>query len=278
MKRFGTHILAVLALAATTSVALAQTPNPNGVHYTLRVFNDCPASTVTTGGSYPSSFYIDDTLLPCSGFANLHVWRFSEDGGATPAVFHNNSNFHFCADLVITANDANGAEAGINIAPWWFIADGRINVRIPDGEIAAFGGRMPFVTWTNPADPNNNFWGSSLHYVAGTTIHLEMTYVSGPYGPSQAAPGKVQYSVTYEGNTYTTPWLLLDQGNPSEDPPHGLWGILDPASAGGFLQARLDPGNFSSFCRATFNNVCYDNLQVVPTQSTSWGRLKGLYR
>ena len=278
MKRFGTHILAVLALAATTSVALAQTPNPNGVHYSLRVFNDCPASTVTTGGSYPSSFYIDDSVLPCSGWANLHVWRFSEDGGANPAVFHNNSNFHFCADLVITANNANGAEAGINIAPWWFIGDGRINVRIPDGEIAAFGGRMPFVTWTNPADPNFNFWGSSLHYVAGTTIHLEMSYVSGPYGPSQAAPGKVQYSVTYDGNTYTTPWLLLDQGNPSEDPPHGLWGILDPASAGGFLQARLDPGNFSSFCRATFNNVCYDNLQVVPTQNTSWGRLKGLYR
>lgn len=276
MKRIGYYILAALALVAVTSVAQAQTPNPNGVHYTLRVFNDCPASTVTTGGSYPSSFYIDDSVLPCSGFANLHVWRFSEDGGANPAVFHNNSNFHFCADLVITANNANGGEAGINIAPWWFLADGRINVRIPDGEIAAFGGRMPFVTWTNPA-ASQNYWGSALSYVAGTTIHLEMTYISGPTGPSAAYPGRVQYSVGYGGNTYTTPWLLLDEGNPNEDPPHGLWGILDPASAGGFLQARLDPGNFNSFVRATWNNVCYDNLQVVPTQNTSWGRLKSLY-
>ena len=276
MKRIGYHILGALVLVAMTSVAQAQTPNPNGAYFDLKLWNDCPASTATSGGSYPSSFYIDDTLLPCSGFANLHVWRFSEDGGATPAVFHNNSNFHFCADMVITANNANGGEAGINIAPWWFLADGRINVRIHDGEIAAFGGRMPFVTWTNPASAQN-YWGSALHYVAGTTIHLEMSYVSGPYGPSQAAPGKVQYSVTYEGNTYTTPWLLLDQGNAAEDPPHGQWGILDPASAGGFLQARLDPGNFNSFVRATWNNVCYDNLQVVPTQNTSWGRVKSLY-
>lgn len=276
MKRIGYSILAALALVAVTSVAQAQTPNPNGVHYTLRVFNDCPASTVTTGGSYPSSFYIDDSVLPCSGWANLHVWRFSEDGGANPAEFHNNSNFHFCADMVITANNANGGEAGINIAPWWFIADGRINVRVPDGEIAAFGGRMPFVTWTNPAAAQN-YWGSSLHYVAGTSIHLEMSYVSGPTGPSAAYPGRVQYSVGYEGNTYTTPWLLLDEGNVAEAPLHGLWGILDPASAGGFVQPRLDPGNFSSFVRATWNNVCYDNLQVVPTQNTSWGRVKSLY-
>lgn len=277
MKRIGYYILTALTLVAMTSVAHAQTPNPNGVFYILRIYNDCPASTLTTGGSYPSSFYIDDTMLGCSGFANLHVWQFSEDGGATGAVFHNNSNFHFCADLVITANDLNGGEAGINIAPWWSTADGRINCRIPDGEIAAFGGRMPFVTWTNPLD-SHNYWGSSLHYVANTSIHLEMTYISGPTGPSAESPGQVQFSVTYEGNTYTTPWLLLDEGNPAEDPPHGLWGILDPASAGGFVQPRLDPGNFSSFVRATWSNVCYDNLQAVPTHPSSWGSIKSLYR
>jgi hypothetical protein len=269
MKRIGYSVLTALALVAFASVAQAQTPNPNGVFYSLRFFNDCPASTVTTGGSYPSSFYIDDSVLPCSGFANLHIWQFSEDGGATGAVFHNNSNFHFCADLVISGQDTNGGEAGINIAPWWFPADGRINCRIPDGEIAAFGGRMPFYSWTG---------NHGLHYVQDTPIHLEMTYISGPYGPSAAAPGQVQYSVTYGGNTYTTPWFLLDEGNVSEAPVHGSWGILNPASAGGFFQPRLDPGNFNSNLRATFSNVCYDNLQVVPTQSTSWGRLKGLYR
>ena len=47
MKRITYHILAALALVAMTSVAYAQTPNPNGVAYDLRVFNDCPASTLT---------------------------------------------------------------------------------------------------------------------------------------------------------------------------------------------------------------------------------------
>lgn len=269
MKRIGYHIFAAFALVAIASVAQAQTPNPNGVHYTLRNWNDCPASTVTTGGSYPSSFYIDDSILPCSGYANQHIWRFSEDGGATPAVFNNNSNFSFCADLVITGANNNGGEAGINIAPWWSLGDGRINVRVHDGEIAAFGGRMPFYTWTG----NHN-----INYALGNTIRLSMAYISGPFGPSASAPGQVQYSVTYLGNTYTTPWFLLDEGNVAEGPVHGNWGILNPASAGGFFQPRLDPGNFSSNLRATWNNVCYDNLQVVPTQNTSWGRLKGLYR
>jgi len=269
MKRIGYHILAALALVAVTSVAQAQTPNPDGVRYELRIYNDCPASTVTTGGSYPSSFYIDDTFLPCSGFANLHIWQFSEDGGATTAVFHNNSNFHFCADLVISGDDANGGEAGINIAPWWWRVDGRINVRIPDGEVAAFGGRMPFKNWK--AD-------DGVVYVKGTSIHLEMTYISGPFGPSAASPGQVQYSVGYGGSTFTTPWYLLDEGNPAEGAVHGNWGILDPSTVGGFFQPRLDPGNLQSNLRATWSNVCYENLQVVPTKTTSWGRLKGLYR
>jgi hypothetical protein len=269
MKRNGYCMLAMLALVAFASIAEAQTPNPNGVFYTLRNWNDCPASTVTTGGSYPSSFYIDDTMLPCTGYANQHIWRFSEDGGATPAVFHNNSNFIFYATLVISGADANGGEAGINIAPWWSLSDGRINVRIPDGEIAAFGGRMPFFSWTATY---------GLHYVQDTPIQLQMMYLSGPSGPSAGAPGQVQYSVVYGGNTYTTPVFLLDQGNTSEDPPHGLWGILDPASAGGFFQPRLDPGNFNSNLRATWSNVCYMNLQPVPTQPSSWGRLKSLYR
>lgn len=268
MKRIIYHTLAALALVAMTSVAYAQTPNPNGVAYTLRVFNDCPASTVTTGGSYPSSFFIDDSVLPCSGWANLHLWRFSEDGGATPAEFHNNSNFSFCADMVISGNDTNGGEAGLAIFPWWSLSDGRMNVRVHDGEIACFGGRLPFYSFTG---------NHGINYVLGNTIHLQVMYVSGPAGPSAGAPAQIQYTVGYGGNTYTSPWLLFDEGNVGEGAVHGNWGILNPASAGGFLQARLVPGDFNSNLRATWSNVCYTNLQAVPTQNTSWGRVKSLY-
>lgn len=276
MKRIGYYILTALSVLTIASVAMAQTPNPTGVVFTTRIFNDCPASTVTTGGTYPSMIFIDDTMLGCSGFANLHIWQFSEDG-TTAATFHNNSNFHFCADLILTGFDANGGEAGINVAPWWAKEAGRLNCRVPDGEIAGFGGRFPSANWTDPLNPGN-YWGSSLHFALDTPIHLEMTYIAGPTEPSEAAPGKGQYSVTYGGITYTSPWLLFDSGNLSEAPVHGSWGILNPAWAGGFLQDRLDSGNFQSFMHAQWSNICYENLQVVPTQTTSWGKVKSLYR
>lgn len=280
MKRTGTKVVASLAALAfalgLATAAHAQTPNPNGVHYSFYLFGDCNPTAATppspgaySGGSYPSSFFIDDPVLFCGGFANLHIWQFSEDGGATTADFHNNSNFDFSADMTMTGGGVNGGEAGINIAPWWWAADGRINCRVPDGEVAVFGGRLPFYSFTA---------ASGVHFALNTPIHLAMTYISGPTGPSASAPGKVKYDIVWLGTPYTSGYLALDEGNTSEDPPHGLWGILNPAHVGGFLQARTDPGNFNADLRATWNNVTYDNLQVVPTTTRSWGSVKALYR
>jgi hypothetical protein len=274
MKRIGYKTLVgAFALTLTLGAASAQaySVNPNGVHFITRIFNDCPASTVTTDGSaYPATVFIDDTLLPCSGFANLHVWQFSTDGGATGALIDNWADFSFTTTMVLGGNDANGSEAGVNIAPWWFVADGRINCRIPDGEIAAFGGRMPFYSWTDPSH-------GGLHYVANTPITLTMTYHHN--GLTSASPGTIEYNVFYGGNNYPAGPFALDQGNPGEDPPHGLWGILSPASAGGYLQARLDPGNFQSTMRATWTNTQYTNYSsTTAAEKTSWGKLKSLYR
>lgn len=274
MKRIGYKTLAgAFALALTLGAASAQaySINPNGVHFITRIYNDCPASTVTTDASaYPATIFIDDTFLPCSGFANLHVWEFSDDGGATSATFDNWSDFSFTSTLVLSGDDANGAEAGINIAPWWFVADGRINCRVPDGEIAAFGGRMPFYRWTD-ADKGG------LIMLKDTPITLTMTYHHN--GLTSASPGTVAYNVFYNGNNYPAGPFNLDEGNASEDPPHGLWGILSPAHVGGFMQDRLDPGNFNSKMRATWTNTTYTNFaNTTPAEKTSWGKLKSLYR
>lgn len=259
-------VLASLALVTCfASIAQAQTPNANGIKYHLRLFNDCPASTVTTSGTYPS-IAIQDSVLPCVGFANLHLWKFSEDGGATEATFHNNSEFSFCADLKLEALDTNGAEAGISISPWYADDAGRFNVRVFDGEVAVFGGRLPFYSFTG---------SNGVVYVAGTTIRLEMIYH--PNGLSMASPATVTYNVTYNSLSYSSGPLAFDEGNTSEDPPHGLWGILDPAKVGGYLQPRLDPGNFASYAKASFSNICYNSL-ATPTAPSSWGRLKTLYR
>ena len=92
---------AVLLLAVAT--AAVATPAPNGATIETRTFNDCPVSTITTVNNYPSSISITDVMNPlCVGFANLHSWTFSADGGSTPAVFNSNSNFRFAADFVIS--------------------------------------------------------------------------------------------------------------------------------------------------------------------------------
>ncbi len=280
MKRIGYCLLTLAALAVMVGAANA-TPTINGAAINERVFNDCPFSTPSITNNYPSSIVISDAIAAnsCGGWANLHAWSFSADGGANAAVFDNNSCFSFGCDLVITGNCQ--VEAGIRISPWWSkYADGRINVRIPDGEIAAFGGRMPFISWTNPGlPPNLNPWGAALHYVAGDPIHLEMHYDANSLSSSD--PGAVMYVVVYGGNTYATPWLLLDQGNPAEDPPYGLWGMLNDGRVGGLFQIDngASPISQAKNGTATFTNIQYTSCtKPTPTKASTWGRVKALYR
>ena len=219
-------------------------PNPLAAITKTRIFNDCPASTVTVVNNYPSLIGIEDAGLACSGFANLHNWTFADDTTRT-TVFNNNSDFRFGADLVLSGSGTG--EAGLRLSPWWSQdVDGRFNIRTPDGEIACFGGRLPFYSFTG------NF---GLHYVKGDPIHLEMIYK--PNGLSSTSPATIEYKLTYLGTPYSSGPLAFDQGNTAEDPPHGLWGMLNNGRAGGYVQPRMDPGNFSSTCKATFTNITF---------------------
>ncbi len=236
--------LTVLAIGATVAAA---TPNINSAVIIERVFNDCPSSTLTTGNFYPGQIYISDMDMSCFGYANLHVFRLSEDG-AIPAVFNNDSNFRIATDLVISG--PTGGEAGLNISPWWSPnVDGRFNVRIPDGEIAVFGGRLPFYTFTG------NY---GLTYVQGTMIHLEMVYMAN--GLSETDPATVEYKVTYNNVQYSSGPLPFDMGNPDEG--YGIWGMLNDGRVGGYLQVLSQGGNPDAGCRADFFNNEFVNLDV----------------
>jgi len=278
MKRIGYSILAVAALAlGLTAVAQAQTPNPNGAFLNLRYWNNNPISTVTSVNSYPSLVQIsDDDPYSFAGW-NKHLWKFSEDGGLTQATFHNYSNYSFCADVVVDGNDPDDLEGGIELSPWWSDGDGQFMLNANSGEVAVFGGRLPFFTFTNPATPPPYGAGYSVHYVKGTTAHMSMTYLSGPAGPSSSAPATVKYDLVYGGTPYTSGALAFDQGNPSEDPPHGLWGSLEPTSVGGYLQCG-HMATQPTTATASFSNICYSNLQSTPAKSATWGSLKALYR
>jgi hypothetical protein len=272
MKRIGYTCVALALLSGFTPLAHA-TPTPNSAALNLRVFNDCPFSTLNTTNNYPALLEFSDftPANTCFGFANLHAWSFSGDG-TTAEVFDNNSCFDFGCDLVVSGNGEG--EAATRISPWWSqYVDGRINVRTTDGEIACFGGRLPFYSFTG---------SYGLHYVKGTPIHLEMHY--DPNQMTQADPATIQYVVGYGGNTYTSPVLPFDQGNVLEDPPYGLWGMLNDGRVGGLLQVLWGPTNptVDRTVTATFTDIFFtrtcEEKKPTPAVTSTWGRLKTLYR
>src|SRR5438132_3077894 len=257
MKRITLSSLAGLTLLTVLATqGFAQTPNPNSAVVKTRIFNDCPFSTVTVVNNYPSLISIEDTGLACSGFANLHNWSFSEDG-TTAAQFPNNSDFRVAADLTISGTGKG--EAGLRLSPWWSPdVDGRFNVRTTDGEIACFGGRLPFYSFTS-------HYG--LHYVKGDAIHLQMTYK--PHGLNASSPATIEYELTYGGSSYASGELNFDQGNPSEDPPHGQWGLLNNGYVGGYIQPNMEPGVLTSGLKASFTNIRFVICPIEPDPSAA---------
>jgi len=256
-------MLAGLSLGLTAVAAVAATPEINSAVIIPRVWDDCPTSTLTYDNSYPSSIWIDDDDVNCGGYANLHVWRFSGDG-INEAVFPNNSEFRFAADLVISG--VTEAEAGLQIRPWWSQSDGRFNVRSTDGEIACFGGRLPFFSFTG---------SYGLQYVKNTSIHLEIIYH--PNELTEANPATIEYNLIYNGTPYGSGPLPFDMGNPDE-PEYGFWGILEGAGAGGHMQVFLNSENPDAQVRAEWGNIEFEDLTpTVPIEETSWGRIKSSY-
>ncbi len=268
MNRIGYSILTLLALAsfACSAHIASATPVANGAAVTLRVFDDCPSATVTPVNNYPASININTTNNDCFGFTERHIWDFSSDGGATAANFANGDQFSFCATL--TLDGSGGGEGGLRISPWWALnTDGAFNCRATDGEIACFGGRLPFYSFTDPAH-------GGLHYIKGTTIQLMIDYK--PNGLSQASPATITYSLVYNNVPYSSGPLAFDQGNPAEDPPHGQWGCLTPAHVGGYVQAFVGAGTPVTF-DANWANICYE-AAPTPANATTWGKVKANYR
>jgi hypothetical protein len=267
MKRFSYPVLAcTFALAGALATAASATPTPNSAVLHLRVFNDCPISLLSTTNTFPGLVEINDQNQPpqpiCAGFANLHTWRFSTDG-VNALGFLNNDTFEYSATVVL-----NGAgEGGLSLSPWWSPdADGLFNVRTTDGEIACFGGRMPFFSFTA---------AFGLHYVNNTPIVLGITYL--PHENSAGQPAQVIYNVRYSSINYTSGLLTFDQGNPSEDPPHGQWGALNPWYAGGHVKMFCFPAGQPHGMDAKWFDIQY-STNPTATMPTTWGRLKTLYR
>jgi hypothetical protein len=245
-------VLTVVVLMSGLGFAVAAataSPIINSAVINLRVFNDDSNSTVTSGNNYPTSLFIKDDHLDGDGvggeWANRHNFRLSENG-LTAAIFDNNDGFDFFADVTITG-PAN-SEGGLNISPWWSQdVDGVFTAITGNGEIAAFGGRLPFYSFNNHVPPVN--------YVKGETIRLGAKYR--PNSLTQADPGTIEYIVIKDAVTYSSGVIPFDEGNPAEDPPHGLWGILNDAQVGGYFQPQINTSDPDNWGQIDFGNMYY---------------------
>ena len=255
-----------LAIAADGITCPGNTPSPNSAVIIQRVWNDCPSSTLTTVNNYPALLSINDTDVDCVGWTNLHVWALSEDG-ITPAVFENCSHYKYSCVFNGNLSGAGVGEGGLRLSPWWSLqADGRFMVRIGgNGEIACFGGRLPFYSFTSG-------WG--VTYTPGTDIWMEIEYA--PHALTVADPATILYKIYYQGNTYYSPYLAFDQGNPLE--LHGEYGALYPAQAGGFLQEPNGSGGALFNFTGEWKNIQFEGPSATATSNPTWGQLKSLYR
>ncbi|MGD1042904.1 MAG: PEP-CTERM sorting domain-containing protein [Sedimentisphaerales bacterium] len=243
MKRLICVMLCVSLGMVLCGTALAS-PAINSAVIQTRIWNDNPTSIVTTTNSYPSSITINDDQRGSDGgnWANLHIVRLSTDG-TTPASFANGDAFGFAADVTITGT--GNAEAGLQVAPWWSLqGDGKFMINGQTGEIAAFGGRLPFYSFTT------NY---SLTYTKGDTVRMGVVYR--PNSLSALDPATIEYIVTMGLTTYSSGQLAFDEGNPAEDPPHGLYGMLSPAQVGGYFQPQV--WDTTVWEQATFGNMVY---------------------
>jgi len=266
VKKLSILLAAALLLFAFTGSALATTV-PSDAVVIERVFNDSFASILTVNNSYPSLISINDECAGPLGWANLHVWRFSA-GGGTAQEFANTDGFMFSAD--VTLSGTGDGEAGLQISPWWSPnVDGRFNVRTPDGEVACFGGRLPFYSFTGD---------QGVSYVKGTTVTLTMIYTPN-VEMNETMPATIEY-IYDDGVMHSSGPLTFDEGNPAEEDPHGLWGILSPAYAGGHIQFNnmVGAGDGANF-QVEWGNIAFEDMgSVVATEGSSWGEVKALFR
>ena len=239
MKTIKTSIVSsgscLAALACLCSItALGQVTSIDSVVVNTRVFNDVPGSTLAAINNYPSLVLFDDHNVSApTGFANRHVWQFSNDGGSTAYQFKNDDFFSASITLTLSADPASPRkEAGFlfNTAG----GDGQFIVNTDAHEVVAFGGPLPFYAF--PATFNS-----------GDTITLGIDYFLDSNG---------KRAVIYSANGVQSPpqeFTNLEQG------------IIDNSTLGGYLQVVNSNGDpASNYGLAVFQNIQIGQVPEPP--------------
>ena len=125
-----------------SSAAMGQVSAINGMKEIPRYFNDRPGSNLAFENVYPSLFRITEDTPGPGGFANGHMGAFSADGGADAYNFNYGDAFDTVMTMNVLVDPVNvGGEAGFKFN---LFGIGHFGVLPHNGEIAAFGGILPF--------------------------------------------------------------------------------------------------------------------------------------
>jgi hypothetical protein len=240
-RAVGSTLFVSLALFAACPL-LAQVSAINSVRMLPRAGNDDATSVLTSVNNFPTLISFDDQSVDkngaTGGFANTHIWYFSANGGTNEYRFQNDDFFQVFMDVTLSANAATPRkEAGFRVTTTvageglFIITTNQPNGGAP-GEIAAFGGPLPFHKFNET-------------YAMGTTIRLGMTYFKDVDGKRK---------IIYHAGNVSSPakeFTNLEQG------------IIDQTRIGGYLQVNLDRTNPANFGTGEYENITIRAIRTV---------------
>ncbi|MBK9119661.1 MAG: hypothetical protein IPM18_08685 [Phycisphaerales bacterium] len=214
----GRVLIGVLIAAVGCLPAVAAITDINAALLQERVVNFYPGSTLATVNNFPAMISLTESAFGAgTGFANRHDAWFSSDGGVTQHLTNNADAFDISVSVMLDVGSiAPRKEAGFRIGGGLFILTS-------DGEVAAFGGALPFHTFGNSA-----------------------------YGVGDVATMRVIYR---PGAQSTIEYIL--NGNSSGEKPFGNVenGIIDGSTIGLFGQFQPNVNNPDDFAQLEFRNI-----------------------
>jgi hypothetical protein len=225
--------MTVAILAAVGSAAWGDVNDINSVQIEERRFNDYPNSTLVTTNTFPSLVRFDESEFGSGGFANQHVAWFSPDGGASHYNFARTDQFVMSVDITLdVGSTAPRKETGFRFDT--FSAGEAFFIVTSDGEVAAFGGMLPFYSFGNV-------------YTPGSVAQLSLIYTPDDDGDA------------FDGDASTFEYVYNGMSSGALAVSNLENGILDGTQGGFYVQNQPDDNNPNDFSVASFANI-----RIVP--------------
>lgn len=215
-------LLAAPAMAAVTDI--------NSAIIQERFFDDFPTSTLSSTNNFPTLVNFTESNYGSGGFANRHNAVYSADSGVTPYTLTQSDGFDIQFDANLDAGSLSPRKEGGIRFDSGVTGDG-LFILTSDGEVAAFGGALPFYSFGTSA------------YTAGTTATMRIIYR--PDNDTDPLDGDAS-TIEYFFNGVSSG--QLDFSNLEN-------GWASGTTISNYLQVQPDTGNPGDFAIASYSNI-----------------------